>query len=187
MTFQGGDTDNFEIHYSLSSDGLDWTPPRMLTDHGNSHDSFPMALSDGTYAIFYSAVEKSSRGYDLFWKCSTGKDNWSDPMFVGVDNPNHDLEPHAVQLDQNTFVLAWAYESLPPYYDVDIALTWMERRTEDPGPSPNRTTAPTLFPATGFGPDPSPGTSGAEMINVQAFVSIGMLVALVLSFSLISQ
>ncbi|MDG6220460.1 MAG: fibronectin type III domain-containing protein [Candidatus Thermoplasmatota archaeon] len=144
MTLQGGGSGNFEIRASTSSDGVNWSSPFRITETGNNHDSFPMNLANGTYALFYASAIGDQ--YDLFWKWSSNLLNWSSPMDIGIDNPNFDTQPHALELANGTLMLAWGYESEPDYGDVDIALAWLEYREPVPPEPGNVTPVDLLLP-----------------------------------------
>jgi hypothetical protein len=129
MTFQGGSSGDFEIRYKTSGDGLTWSPERTLTNTGNSHDSFPFELENGTFLVYF-CTSLGGAGYDLYRKWSPDMFSWSSDELIDVGNVRFDTEPHAFQLQSNqTTLLSWGYESSGPvggYEDVDIALIWME-------------------------------------------------------------
>ncbi len=129
MTYQGGNTGDFEIRYKTSSDGLSWGTEQTLTDTGNSHDSVPLQLVNGSYMVFF-CTSLGGGGYDLYRKWSPDMSGWSTDEYLETNNFRFDTEPHPYQLSSNqTFILAWGYESsgaVGGYEDVDVALMWIE-------------------------------------------------------------
>ncbi len=130
MTYQGGTTGvDFEIRYKTSSDGAAWSGETILTATGNSHDSFPMQLANGSYMIFF-ASSIGGGGYDLYRKWSPDMAVWSDDEYLETNNFRFDTEPHPCQVAGNqSFLLSWGYESsgtVGGYEDVDLALMWIE-------------------------------------------------------------
>lgn len=130
MTYQGGTTGvDFDIRYRTSNDGTSWSGETRLTFSGNSHDSFPFELENGTFMVHY-CTSLGGAGYDLYRKWSPDLFSWSSDQIIDVGNVRFDTEPHACQVRSNqTTLLAWGYESsgaVGAYEDVDIALIWIE-------------------------------------------------------------
>jgi|GEM_PF-6954675 len=129
MTFQGGSSGDFEIRYKTSEDGLGWSSEQTLTNTGNSHDSFPFELKNGTFMVYF-CTSLGGGGYELYRKWSPDMSAWSTDELIDVGNFRFDTEPHAFQQSSNqTTLLAWGYESSGPvggYEDVDVALIWIE-------------------------------------------------------------
>lgn len=130
MTYQGGTTGStFDIRYRTSADGITWSAETRLTYTGNSHDSFPMKLTNATYMVFF-CTSISGGGYDLYRKWSPDLATWSGNELIPTANSRFDTEPHPCQLGYNqTILLSWGYESsgtVGAYENVDVALLWIE-------------------------------------------------------------
>lgn len=126
FTYQGGTTGtDFEIRYKTSPDGASWSSETVLTNTGNSHDSFPMELENGTFMVWFATAAGDQ--YEIHRKWSNDMTNWSPDEFIDVGNPYHDTQPHPVQLSSNeSFLLSWGYARDNSYSDVDISLIWIE-------------------------------------------------------------
>jgi hypothetical protein len=135
MTYQGGTTGStFDIRYRTSTGGTTWSAETRLTYTGNSHDSFPIKLVNGTYMVFFCTA--ISGGYDLYRKWSPDLAAWSNNELIPTNNLRFDTEPHPCQLQSNqSFLLSWGYESsgaVGAYENVDIGLMWVEDVTAPP-------------------------------------------------------
>lgn len=121
MTFQGGSTGDFNIRYSSSEDGIHWEEVETLTNTGNSHDSKPLEMMDGTTAVFFiSSI--NNQPYDVYVKTSKNMIEWSDDLTVYDENPYSDVKPEAVEVSEGLFLLSWGYNLDQDQRDTDIAV-----------------------------------------------------------------
>ena len=93
MTYQGGTTGStFDIRYRTSAGGTAWSAETRLTFTGNSHDSFPMKLVNGTYMVFFCTAIGGQ--YELYRKWSADLSTWSADEHIPTNNARFDTEPH---------------------------------------------------------------------------------------------
>ena len=95
-----------DVFTKTSSDRVSWSGENRVTTNQNSHDSFPIELADGRYALYY-AVSNGGNPYDLVTRTSPDGSSW------GVEDAwlpyaGWDTQPHPAVLESGVVALAWA-------------------------------------------------------------------------------
>jgi hypothetical protein len=91
-TYQVGST-ALAMHAKTTQDVRDWSaPPQDFAIGGNHHDSLPVVMPDGAFAVFW--IRASGSQFDIAVRRSLDGIAWSPPVAV-TDTPNaDDVEPH---------------------------------------------------------------------------------------------
>jgi hypothetical protein len=117
-----------DVFTRVSTDRVSWSPEVRVTTNQNSHDSYPIELTDGQYALYYA---KSVGGdpYDIYSVASDDGSAWHSEEnwlpYIGWDT-----EPHPVRLASGLIALAWARG--PVQDDTEVHFALLEPPTEAP-------------------------------------------------------
>ena len=97
---------NFDIWYSNSNDGTNWSPGKQITNDG-SVDWIPSLIQDldGTFWIAWSSNRSGNK--DIWLSNSNDGRNWSIPIQLTI-NTNEDDFPHLIQSPDGNFMIVWA-------------------------------------------------------------------------------
>lgn len=95
-----------DVFTKTSADRVHWSAENRVTTNQNSHDSFPVELADGTYALYY-AKSTGGQPYDLMRRTSPDGVSW------GAEEPLYpyagwDTQPHPVAVAGGGVGIAWA-------------------------------------------------------------------------------
>jgi len=95
------------MYVKTTHDVRDWSAPRQdFAVAGNNHDSLPVVMPHGAFALFW--IRENGSGFDLAVRRSTDGTNWSDAIAL-TDTPDEDdVEPHPLVGTSSTEVeLYW--------------------------------------------------------------------------------
>jgi len=81
------------MYVKTTQDVHDWSAPRQdFAVAGNNHDSLPVVMPDGAFALFW--IRENGSGFDLVVRRSVDGANWADAITL-TDTPDEDdVEPH---------------------------------------------------------------------------------------------
>lgn len=81
------------MYVKTTYDVRDWSaPPQDFAISGNNHDSLPVVMPDGAFALFW--IRANGSQFDLAVRRSPDGAQWSDPIAI-TDTPDaDDVEPH---------------------------------------------------------------------------------------------
>jgi len=95
-----------DIFTKTSSDRVAWSAENRVTTNQNSHDSFPVEIAAGEYALYY-AKSTGGQPYDLQRRLSPDGASWGSEEgllpYIGWDT-----QPHPILLANNGIGLVWA-------------------------------------------------------------------------------
>jgi hypothetical protein len=117
-----------DVFTRTSTDRVNWTPETRVTTNQNSHDSYPIELADGQYALYY-AKSLGGSPYDLYSVASDdgaawhSEENW-------LPYAGWDTQPHPVTLSSGLVAIAWARG--PVQTDTEVHFVLVEPPTEVP-------------------------------------------------------
>jgi hypothetical protein len=117
-----------DVFTRTSSDRVSWSPETRVTTNQNSHDSFPIELADGQYALYY-AKSVGGAPYDLYSVASGDgaawhtEENW-------LPYAGWDTQPHPVRLSSGLIAVAWARG--PAQADTEVHFALVEPPTDAP-------------------------------------------------------
>lgn len=95
------------LYVRTTTDVRDWSaPPQDFAVTGNHHDSLPVVMPDGAFALFW--IRAAGNGFDLAVRRSVDGTNWGETIAI-TDTPDQDdVEPHPLVGDSATSVeLYW--------------------------------------------------------------------------------
>lgn len=95
------------MYVKTTHDVRDWSAPRQdFAVVGNNHDSLPVVMPDGAFALFW--IRENGSGFDLAVRRSTDGMTWGDAIAL-TDTPDEDdVEPHPLVGTSSTEVeLYW--------------------------------------------------------------------------------
>jgi hypothetical protein len=96
------------LYVRTTKDVRDWSgEPQAFAATGNNHDSLPVVMPDGAFALFW--IRQSGNGFDLAVRRSPDGSHWSDAVAL-TDSPDEDdVEPHPlVGASSGEVELYWA-------------------------------------------------------------------------------
>jgi hypothetical protein len=109
-----------DIFTRVSPDRVSWSPEERVTTNLNSHDSYPVELSDGQYALYY-AKSVGGSPYDLYSVVSDDGASWhSEENWLPY--AGWDTQPHPVRLSSGLIAIAWARGPVQTDTEVHFAL-----------------------------------------------------------------
>jgi len=81
------------MYVKTTHDVRDWSaPPQAFATAGNNHDSLPVVMPDGAFALFW--IRENGSGFDLAVRRSPDGATWGDAIAL-TDTPDEDdVEPH---------------------------------------------------------------------------------------------
>ena len=118
-TYQTGGS-QLKMWVKTTSDVHDWTAaPREFAATGDNHDSLPVVMPDGAFAVFW--IRAFGNQYDIAVRRSEDGVTWSSPLAV-TDTPDaFDVEPHPLVGESSSEVeLYWGREAPVGSFDYDI-------------------------------------------------------------------
>lgn len=95
------------MYVKTTHDVRDWSAPRQdFAVAGNNHDSLPVVMPDGAFALFW--IRENGSGFDLAVRRSIDGATWGDALVL-TDTPDEDdVEPHPLVGTSSTEVeLYW--------------------------------------------------------------------------------
>ncbi|MBD3367771.1 MAG: T9SS type A sorting domain-containing protein [Candidatus Eisenbacteria bacterium] len=95
-----------DVFTKTSTDRVTWSGENRVTTNQNSHDSFPVELADGQYALYY-AVSNGGNPYELVSRVSPDGAGWGSED-AWLPYAGWDTQPHPVVLASGVVALAWA-------------------------------------------------------------------------------
>jgi len=105
-SYQVGST-QLAMYVKTTHDVRDWSAPRQdFAVAGNNHDSLPVVMPDGAFALFW--IRENGSGFDLAVRRSVDGVTWGDALVL-TDTPDEDdVEPHPLVGSSSTEVeLYW--------------------------------------------------------------------------------
>lgn len=108
------------MYVKTSADVRDWSGAAQdFAVNGNHHDSLPVVMPDGAFALFW--IRANGNQFDLALRRSTDGVNW-EPTIAVTDTPGEDdIEPHPLVGDSSTSVeLYWSRDVPAGSYTHDI-------------------------------------------------------------------
>lgn len=140
-----------DVFTRVSPDRVSWSPETRVTTNQNSHDSYPVELADGQYALYY-AKSLGGSPYDLYSVASDEGTGWhSEENWLPY--AGWDTQPHPVRLGSGLIAIAWARGPVQTNTEVHFALI------EPPTAAPEAV-APTAIDLT---PSPNPFRDRVEI------------------------
>jgi hypothetical protein len=118
-TYQVGGS-ALRMYAKTTNDVRDWTsPPQEFAIAGNNHDSLPVVMPDGAFAVFW--IRASGNQFDIAVRRSPDGIAWSEVLAV-TDTPGaDDVEPHPlVGASSSTVELYWGRDAPVGSYMYDI-------------------------------------------------------------------
>lgn len=96
-----------KMYVKTSTDPRDWSAPAQdFAITGNNHDSLPVVMPDGAFALFW--IRASGNGFDLAVRRSLDGVNWQAPLAITTTPAEDDVEPHPLIGASSTHVeLYW--------------------------------------------------------------------------------
>lgn len=155
-----------DIFTKTSPDRVSWSAENRVTYTQNSHDSFPVELADGQYALYY-ATSTGGNPYDLYSRVAPDGSAWSSEQ-SWLPYAGWDTEPHPVRLSSGVMALAWPRGTTQTNMQVRFALL-------DPPTSVDQGGAPTQtdpaedtqnVPLLRCRPNPFSGTASLSLSRV---------------------
>jgi hypothetical protein len=118
-TYQVGSS-ALAMYAKTTSDVRDWTAsPQDFAITGNNHDSLPIVMPDGAFAVFW--IRASGNQFDIAVRRSTDGVAWSAPLAVTGTPGADDVEPHPlVGASSSTVELYWGRDEPAGSYTYDI-------------------------------------------------------------------
>lgn len=81
------------LYVRTTTDVRDWSaPPQDFAVTGNNHDSLPVVMPDGAFALFW--IRAAGNGFDLAVRRSADGANWGETIAVTDTPEQDDVEPH---------------------------------------------------------------------------------------------
>lgn len=123
VTYQVGSSD-LDLYSKASTNPYHWDVPQVpLSTAINSHDSQPIVLEDGTFAVPYA--QQVASVFDVYYRLSRDGGHWSAAIQVTDDPTHYDTQPHPLLQGQaGHLLLAWSHQNGSlPYQDHDV---WVE-------------------------------------------------------------
>ncbi len=109
-----------DVFTKTSTDRVTWSGENRVTSNQNSHDSMPVELADGQYALYY-AVSNGGDPYELVSRVSPDGVGWS-TEHPWLPYTGWDTQPHPVVLSNGIVALAWARGPAQDATEVHFAL-----------------------------------------------------------------
>lgn len=109
------------MYVKTTHDLRDWSaPPQNFATSGNNHDSLPVVMPDGAFALFW--IRQNGSGFDLAVRRSLDGAAWGDAIAL-TDTPDEDdVEPHPlVGTSASEVELYWGRAAPAGSMDYDIA------------------------------------------------------------------
>lgn len=118
-SYQTGST-ALQMWVKTSTDVLDWSAPAQgFATSGNNHDSLPVVMPDGAFALFW--IRASGSQFDIAVRRSLDGSNWSPALAVTTSANADDVEPHPLAGTSPASVeLYWGRKSPLAGSDYDI-------------------------------------------------------------------
>lgn len=125
VTYQVNPSGNndLDIVAKTSDDPYDWNSPEIpISSDVNSHDSRPMVLRGGGFAVSY--VREVASVFDVFYRTSCDGVIWGEQVRITSDELHYDTQPHLLDhLDPSKVILTWSHQmSAQPYQDHDVLI-----------------------------------------------------------------
>ena len=108
------------MYVKTTHDVRDWSAsPQNFAASGNNHDSLPVVMPDGAFALFW--IRQNGSGFDLAVRRSPGGATWGDAITL-TDTPDEDdVEPHPLVGSSSSEVeLYWGRAASASGMDYDI-------------------------------------------------------------------
>ncbi|HVT32723.1 MAG TPA: hypothetical protein VHE32_08745, partial [Rhodanobacteraceae bacterium] len=118
-TYQVGGS-ALKMYAKTTKDVRDWSaPPQDFAVAGNNHDSLPVVMPDGAFAVFW--IRAAGNQFDIAVRRSPDGLAWSPPLAV-TDTPGaDDVEPHPlVGASSSSVELYWGRDEPVGSYTYDI-------------------------------------------------------------------
>lgn len=104
-SYQVGST-ALDIYVKTSSDVYDWSSaPQDFAVTGNNHDSLPVVMPDGAFALFW--IRANGSGFDLAARRSLDGLDWEAAITITDTPTEDDVEPHPLVTSAATVELYW--------------------------------------------------------------------------------
>ncbi|MBD3347675.1 MAG: hypothetical protein GF400_00585 [Candidatus Eisenbacteria bacterium] len=118
-----------DIFTKTSADRVTWSPENRVTYTQNSHDSLPLELADGQYALYY-ATSTGGDPYELYSRVAPDGAAWhSEESWLAYSG--WDTQPHPVRLGSGVVALAWPRG--PSQTDTEVHFALLDPPTDIPG------------------------------------------------------
>jgi hypothetical protein len=131
-----------DVFTKTSPDRVTWGAATRVTTNQNSHDSYPVELTDGQYALYY-AKSLGGNPYDLYSVASADGASWhSEESWLPY--AGWDTQPHPVTLSSGLMAIAWARG--PVQTDTEVHFVLIEPPTAVPDAEPTADLALSLSP-----------------------------------------
>jgi hypothetical protein len=108
------------MYVKTTTDLRDWSAPaQAFATGGNNHDSLPVVMPDGAFALFW--IRQNGGYFDLAVRRSADGANWEPPIAL-TDTPDEDdIEPHPlVGASATTVELYWSRDAPGGSFTHDI-------------------------------------------------------------------
>ncbi|MCW5579025.1 MAG: exo-alpha-sialidase [Dokdonella sp.] len=107
-----------KIYVKTTHDPYDWSAPAQeFAASGNNHDSLPVVLADGAFALFW--IRQNGNGFDLAVRRSPDAVNWAAPIALTNTANEDDVEPHPlVGTSPREVELYWGRAATAMDYDI---------------------------------------------------------------------
>jgi hypothetical protein len=125
VTYQINPSGNndLDVVAKTSKNPYDWSGPEVpISDDVNSHDSRPMVLPGGGFAVVFARQTVSA--FDVHYRTSCDGVVWDQRVQVTDDPSRYDTQPHLLaHLDPGRAILTWSHQvSADPYVDHDVLI-----------------------------------------------------------------
>ena len=106
------------IYLKTSLDLADWSAPAQdFAITGNNHDSLPVVMPDGAFALFW--IRQNGGAFDLAVRRSADGQVWGAPVALTNTPGEHDVEPHPlVGSSPRAVELYWGRAASGDDYDI---------------------------------------------------------------------
>lgn len=106
-----------QMYVKTTTDVHDWSAAAQdFAVTGNNHDSLPVVMPDGAFALFW--IRENGSGFDIAARRSLDGVSW-DPAITITDTPDqYDVQPHPLITSASTVEMYWGRS--PDNVDYDI-------------------------------------------------------------------
>jgi len=114
--------DQLKMYVKITPDVHDWSAaPQDFAVTGNNHDSLPVVMPDGAFALFW--IRENGGLFDLAVRCSVDGTTWSDALALSGLVGEDAVEPHPlIGASPVEVELYWGSGHLPPAVPVKMKI-----------------------------------------------------------------